>query len=130
MNKRKSKRLTKRLRVTVTSDNRSFQSYTGNVSAGGVSVRTQRPLTNGKSVMIKIELPSGEILSICGKVSWDFTIPYHGFRRNGMGIQFMERSVKYDEFINNLYSEDSGVIDNPCGDKNRQEAHSCCSIND
>jgi Tfp pilus assembly protein PilZ len=105
MNRRKSKRITRRLRITVISQNRTFQSYTGNLSAGGVIVRTLKQLPDNTPVMLILELPSGEELHIYGKVTWAFSIPVHGFRKNGIGIKFTERSVRYDEFINGLYSE-------------------------
>jgi Tfp pilus assembly protein PilZ len=115
MNRRKSKRVTRRLRVTVISQNRTFQSYTGNLSAGGIIVRTLKQLPDEIPVMIILELPSGEALRICGRVTWAFSIPVHGFRKNGIGIEFTERSERYDEFINNLYSEAQEDLVNPGG---------------
>ncbi|MHA2474897.1 MAG: PilZ domain-containing protein [Promethearchaeota archaeon] len=105
MNRRKSKRLTRRLRVTVISQKRTFQSYTGNLSAGGIIVRSLKQLPDNTQVMIILELPSGEELHLYGKVTWAFSIPVHGFRKNGIGIEFTQRSARYDEFIKSLYSE-------------------------
>ena len=105
MNKRKSKRLKRRLRVTVISESRSFQTYTGDVSAGGFSVRTLKVLPKNTLLTLELELPSGEILSLHGRVTWDFMIPHPGFKRNGMGIHLTDRPEAYIEFIRTLYSE-------------------------
>jgi Tfp pilus assembly protein PilZ len=113
MNRRKSKRVTRRLRVTVICQNRTFQSYTGNLSAGGIIIRTLKQLPDETPVMIILELPSGESLRICGKVTWAFSIPLHGYRKNGIGIEFTEKPARYDEFINSLYSEAQEDLVNP-----------------
>lgn len=98
MNRRKSKRIKKRLKVTVISDNIRFKSYTGDISAGGISVKTSIVLPNDTLVNVELALPSGEILSMKGKVKWEFMVPLHGFHRNGMGIQFTEGAKEYNNF--------------------------------
>lgn len=121
MNRRKSTRLTRRLKVTMLSETRKFKLYTGNVSAGGISVKTLRPLPNDTSVMIELTLPSDDTVSIPGIVKWDFTIPVHGFHKNGMGIQFTERSEQYEAFIRDMYAGAGEVFREDYWEESSQE---------
>ena len=105
MNRRNLKRLIRRLRVTVISESKCFKTYTGDVSAGGFSISTLKVFPENTLLTLELELPSCEVLSLHGRVTWDFMIPHPGFKRNGMGIYLTDRPEAYIEYIRALYSE-------------------------
>lgn len=105
MNRRNAMRITRRLKVTIISGDKRFTRYTEDVSAGGLSIRTLNVFPENTLLTIELELPSGEILSLHGRVTWDFMIPHPGYKRNGMGIHLTDRPEAYIEFIRALYSE-------------------------
>ncbi len=99
MNRRNAMRITRRLKVTIISGDKRFTRYTEDVSAGGLSIRTLNVFPENTLLTIELELPSGEILSLPGRM-----IPQHEFERNGMGIQLTDKPETYIEFIKTLYS--------------------------
>lgn len=104
MEKRKFKRVTKRIKVTIPACNRRYTTYAGDISETGIFLRTSRVFPPGTILTLELQLPLGEILVLRGKVKWEFMIPHLGFKRNGMGIEFIDRSTKYVEFVKNFYS--------------------------
>jgi hypothetical protein len=99
MNRRNAMRITRRLKVTIISGDKRFTRYTEDVSAGGLSIRTLNVFPENTLLTIELELPSGEILSLPGRM-----IPQHEFGRNAMGIQLTDKPETYIEFIKTLYS--------------------------
>ena len=92
-------------------DRQSFiQAYTGNISEGGLSLKTDTPLSPGKKIMLNLQLPEGgEGLKINGVVKWarkkEEATPS---RPAGMGVQFGEMSNKDREKLI-LYLKKIGI---------------------
>lgn len=72
---------------------RASREWCGNVSRGGVYVRTNEPYAPGRRVLLEIRLPSGEAVEATGKVKWSTRVV--GARREeteqevGVGIEFL-----------------------------------------
>ena len=49
---------------------RSLHETCGNVSRGGVFVRTTEPLDPGRRILVEIRLPTGRPLEAIGRVAW------------------------------------------------------------
>lgn len=105
MNKRSSKRITRRLPVTIIHKSRRHKTYTGNISAGGILVKTMRIFPHNTEVSVELILPSGEVITRRGRVTWSFAVPMQGYSKNGMGIEFTDRSQKYMDFIKSVHAE-------------------------
>ncbi len=98
MNKRDTKRTTRRLEVKITADDMSFNAFTSNVSEKGIFVRTMRARSIGTVVDIELSLPSGKIIKLRGRVKWALKTPFQQIK-NGMGIQLIDIPPEYTEFI-------------------------------
>jgi uncharacterized protein (TIGR02266 family) len=74
-------------------DRQSFvKAYTGNVSAGGMFVRTERPLKRGEQFLLNLQLPDlTDALTIKCEVVWARKQEGDlGGRPAGMGVKFLE----------------------------------------
>jgi uncharacterized protein (TIGR02266 family) len=77
-------------------DRKSFiQAYTGNISSGGLSLKTENPLDPGEKFMLNLQLPEGgEGLKINCEVKWARKKEEGSSARPpGMGVQFGEMSA-------------------------------------
>ena len=112
MNIRDEIRVKIRLKATIISDDKrfkkykKFKTYTGNVSARGISIRDVKVFPVNTLLTIELELPSGDIVTLRGRVTRRFMIPEDDLDRNGMGIQLIDRPKSYIEFISALCSEE------------------------
>ena len=89
---RKESRIPKTLAVAF-KDRQSFvKAYTGNVSAGGMFVRTERPLERGEQFLLNLQLPDlTDALTIKCEVVWARKQEGDlGGRPAGMGVKFLE----------------------------------------
>ncbi len=76
-------------------DRQSFiQAYTGNISSGGLSLKTNNPLSPGEKFILNLQLPEeGEGLKINCEVKWARKREEGSSSRPpGMGVQFGEMS--------------------------------------
>jgi len=76
-------------------DRQSFiKAYTGNISSGGLSLKTDNPLSPGEKFMLNLQLPEGgESLKINCEVKWARKKEEGtSARPPGMGVQFGEMS--------------------------------------
>ena len=92
-------------------DRQSFiQAYTGNISSGGLSLKTENPLNPGDKFILKLQLPEGgEALKINCEVKWARKREEGSSARPpGMGVQFGEMSAKDREKLV-LYLKKIGV---------------------
>jgi type IV pilus assembly protein PilZ len=62
------------------------RSFVTNLGAGGVFIRTSRPLPIGTEVVLEIALAGVEPVRLRGRVAWDRA----SGREDGMGIAFSE----------------------------------------
>lgn len=70
---------------------RASQETCGNVSRGGVFVRTAEPLTPGRRILLEFELPDGHALEAIGRVAWTRRVlaPLERDSDAGIGIEFL-----------------------------------------
>lgn len=92
-------------------DRDSFlRSYTGNLSSGGLFIKTENPLTPGDQVFIKLQLPGvSDPLNIKCEVVWNRTKQEsRPDRPPGMGVRFMQASKRDHQVLRTyLASHDS-----------------------
>jgi type IV pilus assembly protein PilZ len=98
---RDSIRLLETLSVTY-KDKRSFiKAYTGNVSGGGLFIRTENPLKKGEEFLVKLGLPGlSDIVVIKCEVMWtrkkeEETDVYPA----GMGAKFIEMTKENNRIL-------------------------------
>jgi len=75
-------------------DRQAFvKAYTGNISRGGLFIRTDRPLEKGERFLLKLQLPElSEPINITCEVSWARTQSETEMKPSGMGVKFCEMS--------------------------------------
>lgn len=69
---------------------RTSREVSGNLSTGGVFVRTRDPLSPGRRVLVEVELPGSETFEATARVAWCRVDP--GRRPHpdtGIGIEFL-----------------------------------------
>jgi CRP/FNR family cyclic AMP-dependent transcriptional regulator len=92
-------------------DRQSFiQAYTGNISSGGLSLKTENPLSPGSKFILNLQLPEGgEALKINCEVKWARKKEEGSSARPpGMGVQFGEMSTSDREKLI-LYLKKIGI---------------------
>jgi len=87
-------------------DRQSFiKAYTGNISRGGLFIRTERPLKEGEKFLLKMQLPDlSEPMKLNCEVAWTREQSETEKRPSGMGVKFCEMS-KQDSQILNRYAQ-------------------------
>ena len=70
---------------------RLSREWCGNVSRGGVFVRTPEPLAPGRRVLLEVSLPDGTPLEATGRVAWARRVlaPPGEHAEAGVGIEFL-----------------------------------------
>ncbi len=101
MQKRRSKRVIKRLEVTFTARGLSYTGITSDISREGIFIRTQKGLPPGITVDVELYLPSGEILKMRGVVKRTIKTPFQQIK-NGMGVELTDPPQKYKDFSDSL----------------------------
>jgi uncharacterized protein (TIGR02266 family) len=91
---RQTTRVKKSLSLTYKDDRAFIKAYTGNVSSGGLFIRTENPLPQGEQFFLKLQLPDvSEPLKINCEVVWSRRkSEATGTRLPGMGVKFLEMS--------------------------------------
>ena len=103
INRRRYQRLALSLPVRVSTIDAETDPYTGrpffrlsrewcgNVSRGGVFVRTPEPLAPGRRVLLEVSLPDGTPLEATGRVAWARRVlaPPGNHEEAGVGIEFL-----------------------------------------
>jgi len=80
-----------------------FTNETKNISAGGLCLVVNEKLEAGEELQIGMELPSGEIIDVKGRVVWVSEYEIFGREQEkiyDVGIQFMNISKKERKEIN------------------------------
>jgi uncharacterized protein (TIGR02266 family) len=95
MERRKAARLPIEVDIHVEGAALRFDATTGDLSAGGLFVLTQRTIPIGTHVMLGFTLPNGASLEVLGSVQWHHTgddrndeDPLHVSRGPGLGLSF------------------------------------------
>ena len=70
---------------------RLSREWCGNVSRGGVFIRTPEPLAPGRRVLLEVSLPDGTPLEATGRVAWARRVlaPPGDHEEAGVGIEFL-----------------------------------------
>jgi hypothetical protein len=104
MNKRKTRRFTKRLEARFIAGSESFVGITSNLSETSLFIRTKRGFAPDSILDIKLILPDGNISSIKGIVRRTVKVPLS--IKNGMGIELLKKDEAYVHYIKSLGEQD------------------------
>ena len=83
-----------------------FRAYTGNVSAGGLFIKTEKPLIVGDQLSLKLQLPGvSDPLKMKCEVAWARTKQESQPGRSaGMGVKFIEISERHHQILKQYLS--------------------------
>ena len=98
---RRESRIQKTLSLTY-KDNQSFiNAYTGNISIGGLYIKTEKPLRQGEMFFLKLQLPGlSEPVNIKSEVAWAWKKEGDKEKKpSGMGVKFLEMNEKDDQTL-------------------------------
>ena len=89
-------RIPKTLSVNYKDQQSFLKAYTGNISNGGLFIKTNNPPPQGEQFFLKLQLPSlSEPLNIKCEVAWTYKQKEGDDNRpSGMGLKFLEMSKK------------------------------------
>jgi len=98
---RQATRVQKSLSLTYKDDRAFINAYTGNVSSGGLFIRTDNPLPQGEQFFLKLQLPDvSEPLKINCEVFWSRRkSEATEARPSGMGVKFLEMSRQDSDIL-------------------------------
>ena len=98
---RKEARVQKSLSVMF-KDRQSFiKAYTGNISRGGLFIRTERPLREGEQFLLKLQLPDlPDPIKVNCEVSWAREQSDIEKRPSGMGVKFCKMTKRDNQILN------------------------------
>lgn len=104
--KRAEPRFEKSLSLVYKDREAFFRAYTGNVSTGGLYIKTENPLNPGDEIFLKLQLPGvSDALHIKCEVVW--ARPPAESRSDkpaGMGVKFIQISKKDHQFLKQYLS--------------------------
>ncbi len=101
---RKEARVQKSLSVMF-KDRQSFiKAYTGNISRGGLFIRTERPLREGEQFLLKLHLPDlPEPIEVNCEVSWAREQSDIEKRPSGMGVKFCKMTRRDNQILKQYF---------------------------
>jgi len=116
INRRRYQRLALALQVRVSTIDAETDPYTGrpffrlsrewcgNVSRGGIFIRTPEPLAPGRRVLLEVSLPDGTPLEATGRVAWARRVlaPPGEHAEAGVGIEFLGAAAEGLEALEHL----------------------------
>jgi uncharacterized protein (TIGR02266 family) len=103
-------RVQKTLSLTYKNDMAFVRAYLGNISTGGLFVRTDKPLPQGEQFLLRLQLPElVDFLRISCEVVWARS-PAQATARElaGMGVKFIEMSPRDDTLLKRYLSRVTG----------------------
>jgi uncharacterized protein (TIGR02266 family) len=68
---------------------RNCREWSGNLSAGGLFVRTREPIHPGRRVLVEVSLPGGESIEAVGRVAWTRAALRGNDADAGIGLEFV-----------------------------------------
>lgn len=97
---RKEARVQKTLSLTF-KDHQSFiKAYTGNISEGGLFIRTERPLKEGEQFLLKLQLPGlSEPMKVNCEVAWVREQSDTEKTPSGMGVKFCKMTKQDNQIL-------------------------------
>jgi len=104
MEKRKEKRVNKKLMVNFSLDGLENLGITSNISKKGMSIALTEMFYSNKNISIFIALPK-DVLNIKGKVKWSkkFHNRFSGDIVGGMGVRITESPPEYLDYLETIY---------------------------
>ncbi|GBE39329.1 PilZ domain protein [bacterium BMS3Bbin08] len=103
MERRRSRRIIKRLEATFTSEGGVInRGITSNLSREGLFIRTLKGLLPNNRLELKLYLPSGEALNLHAIVRRTVKTQFQSIK-NGMGIELITPPPQYTEFVQSIY---------------------------
>src|SRR5438270_13977880 len=92
-----------------------IEKFSGNISKGGIFIKTPQPLPVGKEVLLTVVVPPGtQLIEARGVVSW--TRPAndpHSGEPAGMGIRFTTLSEGSEKILDAIVSAGDGKTGDP-----------------
>jgi len=86
-----------------------LSAYSGNISGGGIFIRTQEPLPLNHEVRIRFTLPGVTHQFDCrGIVVWANPLPKQSFLPTGMGVKFVDMDAAAKNLIDEFVQKSSG----------------------
>lgn len=101
---REEERVQKSLSVAF-KDRQSFiKAFTGNISKGGLFIRTEQPLKKGEQFLLKLQLPDlSETIKVKCEVMWAREQSETEKRPPGMGVKFYEMTKGDNQLLNQYF---------------------------
>jgi type IV pilus assembly protein PilZ len=92
---RKHPRVKKSLALSYQDHTGFVKAYSGNISQGGLFIKTKKPLEMGEEILLKLTLPGiPNALNIKSKVMWVRKSQVDVKRPAGMGVQFCKMATE------------------------------------
>ena len=110
MERRKHPRTSRRLYLTLDDVPGQNIAFTGDVSANGILIETSAPLAPGRSVGIKLTLPTGSTIHLIGHVQWAArgqAATRGHFNQYGAGVSLQKAPEEFHRFIASIAETDS-----------------------
>jgi len=91
---------------------RATREVAGNLSRGGLFLRTHDPLAPGRRVLVEMHFPDGRPLEMVGRVAWSRSVlsPNGIPEENGAGVEFVggapEHLTTLEDFLRTEASEE------------------------
>lgn len=101
MSKRQFERHKRRLETTFTAGTETYRGMSGDISEGGIFIRTRHCLVPESLLDIEIHLPDGTLSRVKGKVKRSIRTPISTFK-NGMGIEIIEKDSAYVTLVKKI----------------------------
>ncbi|GBD99401.1 PilZ domain protein [bacterium BMS3Abin07] len=105
INKRGHKRYTRRLKVVFKDAERTYTSFSSDISNSGLFIRTNRAFAPGSIINIELYLPDDSIAYLKGKVKRAEKTALNVIK-NGMGVKLLEVDGKFRRFLKKEFSEE------------------------
>lgn len=98
---RKEARAQKSLSLSFKERQSFIKAYTGNISKGGLFIRTERPLREGEQFLLKLQLPDlPDPIKVNCEVSWAREESDIEKRPPGMGVKFCKMTKRDNQILN------------------------------
>jgi len=103
-------RVQKTLSLTYKDDMAFVRAYLGNISTGGIFIKTDKPLPQGEQFFLRLQLPElPDPLKISCEVVWARTSAQATTKEPaGIGVKFIEMGKKDSEFLKHYLSRVTG----------------------
>ncbi len=99
--RRRHKRVIKRLETEFSAGGTDFRGISSDVSASGLFVRTSKPLSPDTILDLTVHLPGNTESRLKGRVRWAAKVGLLS-GKNGMGIEIIESDQNFVNFVNAL----------------------------